>query len=176
MTINQKMQLFVRLLTDHQSRLYAYILTSVGDADAAGDILQDTNLVLWEKWEQAMGAGSFTAWAYGVARHKVLTYAQRKGRDRLVFDASMLDLISTEAVRAAEETGGRIGQLKHCIETLPEHARKALTARYEGGKSLGQIAELIGRSVTATTQLLYRTRVALLECMETAETGRKEHP
>ena len=47
---------FVRLLTDSQSRLYAYIFALVGDEAAVSDVLQETNLVLLEKCDEAMAA------------------------------------------------------------------------------------------------------------------------
>ena len=38
---------FVELMTAHQGRLYAYILTLLGDPDQANDVLQEANMVLW---------------------------------------------------------------------------------------------------------------------------------
>src|SRR3954454_14411357 len=40
---------FVQLLTGVQSRLYAYICSLVGDSAGARDVLQETNLALWNK-------------------------------------------------------------------------------------------------------------------------------
>ena len=34
-------------MTDHQGRLFGYILSLLGDADAANDVLQEANIVLW---------------------------------------------------------------------------------------------------------------------------------
>jgi RNA polymerase sigma-70 factor, ECF subfamily len=38
----------VSLMTQFQGRLYAYILSLIADADAANDVLQETNVVLWK--------------------------------------------------------------------------------------------------------------------------------
>ncbi len=40
---------FVTLRTSHQGRLFAYVLSLVGDADQARDVMQETNTVLWQK-------------------------------------------------------------------------------------------------------------------------------
>ena len=40
---------YVQLLTGAQSRLYAYICCLVGESAAARDVLQETNLALWDK-------------------------------------------------------------------------------------------------------------------------------
>lgn len=160
---------FVRLLTDHQSRLYAYVFALVAEEAAVSDVLQETNLVLLEKCDEAMAAKNFTAWAFGVARRKAMTHWQSRGRERLVFDQSLLQMLADDGERAAEKTAGRLGQLKRCIAQLPELARRVIDARYEAGQTVSQIAALIGRSTTATSQLLYRTRLTLLQCIEAAE-------
>ncbi len=38
---------FVQLMTEHQGRLFAYILSLLGDPDQANDVRQEANLVLW---------------------------------------------------------------------------------------------------------------------------------
>ncbi|QNN23245.1 sigma-70 family RNA polymerase sigma factor [Planctomycetales bacterium ZRK34] len=165
---------FVRLLTDSQSRLYAYIFALVGDEAAVSDVLQETNLVLLEKCDEAMAASSFTAWAFGVARRKTLVHWQTRGRERLVFDESLLKMLADDGACAAEKTAGRMGQLKRCIGQLPDLARRVIDARYQAGQTVSQIADLIGRSTTATSQLLYRTRLSLLECIQAAEADAEE--
>ena len=40
---------FVQLLTSNQSRLYAYVLSLLGDRTQAEDVMQETNAVLWRK-------------------------------------------------------------------------------------------------------------------------------
>ena len=40
---------FVQLLTTHQSRMFAYILSLLGNRTQAEDVMQETNAVLWRK-------------------------------------------------------------------------------------------------------------------------------
>lgn len=83
---------FVKRVTGLQNRLYSCIISLVGSAADAEDVLQDVNVTLWEKMDEALAADSFDAWAYGVARMQVLAYH----RDRQVFDPELLELIHTE--------------------------------------------------------------------------------
>lgn len=39
----------MQLLTSHQQTLYAYIRTLLPEADVASDVLQETNLMLWQR-------------------------------------------------------------------------------------------------------------------------------
>ena len=40
---------FVQQLAEHQSRLFGYVYSMLGDHSRAADVLQETNLVLWRK-------------------------------------------------------------------------------------------------------------------------------
>ncbi|NLF07145.1 MAG: RNA polymerase subunit sigma-70, partial [Pirellulaceae bacterium] len=53
---------FVRDLTDHQSRMYAYIMAVLGDPNAAGDVLQDANVAIWRKADEFVEGTDFWAW------------------------------------------------------------------------------------------------------------------
>jgi RNA polymerase sigma-70 factor (ECF subfamily) len=158
---------FVRTLTAHQSRLYAFILAMVGDHHAAGDVLQETNVVLWEKAEQAMATDDFGAWAYRVAHFQVLAWRQKRGRDRLVFDERVLAVLAEDGVEIAQQSDRRQEALSQCLSKLPEESRRLIQRRYGLGESVAQIAGHIERSVAATHQWLYRIRRDLLRCIET---------
>lgn len=54
---------FIQLLTTHQSRLYAYILTLVFDPNDADDVLQETNTVLWSKADSEQRRPAFDSTA-----------------------------------------------------------------------------------------------------------------
>lgn len=63
---------FLQLLTSHQSRIYAYILSLVFDRTQADDLLQETNAVLWRKAEEFETGTNFVAWAFQIAYYEVM--------------------------------------------------------------------------------------------------------
>ncbi|MCH9001552.1 MAG: hypothetical protein IIC02_03175, partial [Planctomycetes bacterium] len=73
---------FVRELTANQSRLLAYVLTLLPDYEAAQDVAQNTNVVLWRKADTFREGTQFMTWACQVARLEVLAYFRDQGRDR----------------------------------------------------------------------------------------------
>ena len=81
---------FIRCLTEHQSRLLAYLVALLGDLHEARNVLQDTNLELWRKSEDFVEGTDFAAWSRRVAHFKVLAYLRDKRRDRLLFDEALL--------------------------------------------------------------------------------------
>ena len=51
---------FVTEITRVQRQLHAFILTTVWNPIEADDVLQETNLVLWQKWPNSTAAASFS--------------------------------------------------------------------------------------------------------------------
>ena len=74
---------FITLLTGYQNRLYAYILSMLGDPAAAEDVLQQANLVIWSKADSFEPGSDFEAWVMTIARFEVKAYRTKVGRDRL---------------------------------------------------------------------------------------------
>jgi len=82
---------FIRLLTEHQNALRALIISLLPGCQEVADILQDTNVVLWEKRASFKPGSHFRAWAFAVARNKVMQYRDRQERqNRVVLSERML--------------------------------------------------------------------------------------
>lgn len=157
---------FVKLLTDHQSRLYAFIYSVVGDAELAREVFGETNLILWKRAAEFDLDRPFVPWAFAIARMQILAARQRGRRDRLVFGDAMLDRISARWGLIAEELPDRQQALADCLRRLPEHQRELVEQRYARGMSVQQIAQATGRTAGAMSVLLHRIRTVLGQCIE----------
>lgn len=156
---------FVAELTGNQNRLYAYILSLLGDPGVAEDVLQATNLVLWKKSADWQPGSSFIAWARTVAHYEVMTWRKQAARDRLVFSERTLDLIDDEQRTESAQFPEREGALIDCLGELSGRQRKLLDLRYAHGSSVQAIAQQTGSEPNAIAQALFRARQALAKCM-----------
>jgi RNA polymerase sigma-70 factor, ECF subfamily len=157
---------FIRELTTAQPSLWAYVFSLMPDHVVAQDILQQTNLTLWRKAEDFQPGTSFLAWASQVAYFHVLSARRGMRRDRLVFNDEVLAYL---AERSAErEPNDRLAALRGCLEKLPPPSRRLLESRYAPGASIKGMAEADGRKVAAVSQILYRIREKLLNCVQAA--------
>ena len=79
---------FVTQITRAQRQLHAFILSMVWNPAEADDVLQETNLVLWEKSGEFDGSRPFLPWAMRFAQLQAMAWLKRRQRqqDRLVFD------------------------------------------------------------------------------------------
>ena len=157
---------FARQLLACQQQLYAYLMSLVFDRDAAEDLLQQTNLVLCEKADQAARADSFQAWAFGVARLEVLSYRRRHRTDKHLFDNNLVDLLAAESPAALDANRERVAAVRYCVEQLPDAQQQLVRERYAPGAQVKQIAHRRGQTVEAVSKALYRARKTLLACIE----------
>ena len=156
---------FVQLFTQHQRRVYHFILGQVPNPSDAEEVLQETNVVLLRKCDQFQEGTNFLAWACSVARYEVLKHRDRFKRDRLQFSSEFLDLMQTEVVRRDETSEARRDALTACVGKLSEKDRKLIKLRYAPGSNGQSVAETIGRPPNSVYQSLSRIRRALLDCV-----------
>lgn len=157
---------FVQLLTAHQGILFSYIRSLLPDSALVQDVLQETNLVLWRRSEEFEPGTNFVAWACKVAYFQVLAFYRDNKRDLMIFN---IELVSMLAKQNEEKLAGSqdVQQaLTSCLAKLPEQSRQLIQKRYAPGGSVQSIAAEQGRSVGAISQMLYRIRQLLQECVQ----------
>ncbi|MBI1368433.1 MAG: sigma-70 family RNA polymerase sigma factor [Planctomycetes bacterium] len=164
--MNQQSPEFIKLLTDAQSMLYAYIASLVGSSELANEVLQNTNLVLWSKAEEFAMGTRFASWALGIAHFEVLTARKKLARDRHVFSPALIDKLAEESGTTAQASGERQRALEQCLAKLPAAQRKIVQSHYADQQTANDIARAMGRKAPAVRQMLHRIRLALTECVD----------
>lgn len=159
-------QQFVIKLTEAQPGLFAFILTLLPDRHAARDVLQETNVTLWEKADEFEPGTSFGAWASRIARFKVLSHFRDQGRDRHTFDEAALDRVANIAERSTEQVQDRLDALAECFKALSPEQQSLVNQRYHQEQSPTAIGEMLGQSSNRIRQSLFRIRLALMKCVE----------
>ncbi|UUO07211.1 sigma-70 family RNA polymerase sigma factor [Blastopirellula sp. J2-11] len=161
---------FIQLLTSHQSRLYAYVLSLVFDRNEADDVLQQTNIVLWRSASDFELGTNFVAWSFRIAYFQVLAHRKRKHREKLIFDDDMLSDLAQVAHDNDQTFAARQRLLRECIQKLNKRQRSAIERRYRRGATLESIAHETERTVNAVKQTLFRARENLLRCVTKGQT------
>jgi len=156
---------FIRLFTRHEPRVFGYILSLLGDPQAAEDVLQETNLVLWKKFDQFGEGTNFFAWACRIARLEVLAHCRRVKRDRLTLTNEFLEVVATDTESMADELQRRRRHLYACLQKLRPTDRDLIQRRYGGEANTKAVAEQVGRPLEGVYKAIQRIRRALLECV-----------
>lgn len=158
---------FEALITAVQGELYAFIMVLAGNSEQAREIVQETNLALMRKAEQYDAAYPFITWARSIAYYEVLTYRQKRRRDRLVFNDEVFDRVSAQTIAGAEdgEYSARRQALESCLKKLSARQRKLIDQRYYQRVGVGKLSEQMGCSESAVSTMLYRIRKSLAQCI-----------
>lgn len=138
---------WVQFLADWKPRLYRYLTYNLRSASEAEDVLGDTLLAVVQAVRNFDGKVTLSTFVYSIAYRKVADYWRRLQVTQELTEwipTSGPDYIRLEVFEALAE--------------LPEQAQQALLLRYHVGLSVGEIAEVLGRSYKATESLLSRVR------------------
>ena len=130
------------------------------------EVLQETSIVLWKKFDQFEQGTSFSAWASMVARFEVLKYRRKKSRDRHVFSDETLELLAEECLDMEEKLAEQRQTLKTCFAKLEEKQRILLIQSYSRDLTIKELAENEGKTPGSLYKVLDRLRVKLMKCVK----------
>jgi RNA polymerase sigma-70 factor (ECF subfamily) len=160
---------FINLITQHQPSLRAYIISLMPGLPGASDILQETNLVLWEKREQFTPGSNFIAWSYTIARFQVKNHRRKLFKQHKLnntLDEDLAEDLAEFCTSDAQETEKRMRALESCVTNLNREEQELIRHRYMQGDSLNEYAEALGRSAGSLSVSLHRIRQKLRKCIE----------
>jgi RNA polymerase sigma-70 factor (ECF subfamily) len=156
---------FVRLFVEGQREILRYILRLVPDIDDAHEILQDTAVDLWRKFERYDPAFAFAPWACGFAFRRILKYREQEARRVKYLSIESLDLIAAERSEKDGILEDRRRALERCLQQLRDDDRLVVEHRYSRQMAVAKIAEITGRNTSALYKALERIRRQLFECV-----------
>ncbi len=165
MHLDESRRLFVRLLTQHERRVYGYILRLVPVWSDADEVLQETNVRLWEEFDRFEPGTDFAAWAIRVAHYQVLTWRKRRSRSRIVFSDEAIQAIADESASPIAEIDSRQAALEECLKKLTPRNRDLILRCYADGSTIRGVAGQLGRSADAVYKSVQRIRVTLHNCV-----------
>jgi RNA polymerase sigma-70 factor, ECF subfamily len=165
---------YLSLLMENQRGMYALICSLLGNSEHAHDVLQETNLVMWEKAGEYDPARPFRPWAFRFAHNQVLAFRKKVQRDRLVFDEQMLAEIHDRTMTATDRLEDQLKSLDACMKKLPPRQHELVRRRYADGQKLKEIAAATRQSANALAAMLFRARRAILRCMKGRLAGEAE--
>ena len=157
---------FVKLFVEHEPALRAFIFSQVVNWADMSEILQQTSIVLWQKFDRFEKGTDFRSWAFKIARFEVLNYVHKQQRSRLVFSDELIDMLSTEDAAREDHLEGQRRALGCCLKKLPEDNRNLVEQFYGDGRSMNSLKEEYKKKAMALYQRVHRIRLMLMECVE----------
>ncbi|MFI4862317.1 MAG: sigma-70 family RNA polymerase sigma factor [Phycisphaerales bacterium JB063] len=164
-------ELFLSLLMTHQRRVHAFILSMVPNRNDADDLLQETIVVMWRKFDSFEVGTDFVAWSMSIARYEVLQFRQKFARSKLVFSESLLESLAEASMTSAAKFDERHDALELCLHKLTDQDRELISLRYRDGLSIRAVAQRVGRPTAGMYKAMARIHTALSLCVRRAIGG-----
>lgn len=167
---------YVALLTRHQASIHAFIHSLLPGDPEVEDVLQRTNIVLWNKREQFEENTNFKAWAFSIARWETRAWlTEKKRKDWLVFNDELTDRLANQFQESISDNNDPdiLQSLRHCLARLNNKERYLIFNYYQADKSMAECAAMVKKTEGALRVSLFRIRVGLRRCIE-AHSTRKE--
>ena len=161
---------FLRLYVENQHRLAGFVHALVPNWQDAEELLQESLLILWRKFDEFDVASEFFSWAARVIQYEVLNYRRRRKRLGPQLSETAIEGIAAAAVAVSTDLELQREALASCVEQLPERDRCIVALRYREGGSVSAVAQAIDRSTSMVNKSLQRIRLRLLKCVR-SKTG-----
>ena len=164
---SESRKMLMSLMTRHQRQIFSYIYVLVPNRVDAEDLLQETSLVICEKFSDFEPGTDFVAWACQIAFWRIRSSRQKYARSKVLFNQDVLDAVAQTSGAMAEELDERHEALRSCLKKLHSRDRELLLAHYEPGGGAEEAARRSGRTVMTAYKALSRLRKLLLDCVTT---------
>ena len=158
---------YMEMLMSAHNQLYRYIYSLTGKVDQAEDILQETNLKLWQLRDEFDHSRDFLPWACKVAYNQVRAARKKIQRERLVFqDDEVLHTIAMDQIERMSQADDRSEALEVCIDKLPPKHKSLVDKYYRSGFTMEEVGMALDKSSGTIAVALHRIRTALAECIK----------
>ena len=164
-------QQFLSLFLRSEREIFRYVAALIPNVADAEDIVQQTAIALWEKFDAYDPAQPFTPWACRFALNKTRQWIERRQRWQALLAGGLAEELAQRREELRPELEVRLKHLEGCIGRLPEEQRSIVEGYYYQRTGIEKVAENSGRTVEATYKALQRIRNALQMCVENAAKG-----
>ncbi|MFC4992546.1 sigma-70 family RNA polymerase sigma factor [Rubritalea tangerina] len=159
---------FISLLTSHQTALRGFIISLLPGCPDVCDVLQETNIVLWEKKNSYTLGSDFKAWAFTIARNKVMKYwDKQKKQQKTTLSAELMSAIhEAKLQQAPTQLEHQLTALQSCLQSLKPDEQQLISARYSSHNDLKSLSHTWNRPTGSLRVTLCRIREKLRTCIE----------
>lgn len=181
-------QAVIRLLDEHGGQIYALGLKLCGSPEDAEELVQETFLNAFRKWEQFEGRSSPATWLYTIASRRCQRMRRKKSGEPARMEslsellpgpaADIPDLATPELDQLDEQLQKEIQvSVEAAIASLPVTFRLPVVLKEIADFSISEIAEILGIKESTVKTRVHRARLLLRKALTDRLPQRwAEHP
>ena len=169
---NAAQQRFLSLFLRSEREIFRYVAALVPNISDADDIIQQTAIALWERFDSYDPAQPFTPWACRFALNKARQWMARRRRWQVLLENGLAEELEQRKQEISSELDAKLSRLQKCLDHLPEDHHRLVEGFYFHRENIKKLAEKSNRTVDATYKMLQRIRQSLQACIEGAADGK----
>lgn len=150
---------FTRLFNEHSRAVQRFTLRRLSDVKSCEDVVADTFLIAWRRWDDLPERERELQWLYGIA-FRVLSN-QRRSRDRRERLRTRLSLEREPHPDGAEAGDFDVTIVRRALDRLRTSDRELLELVYWERLTYREIAEIVGVSENAVGIRINRAKLSL---------------
>lgn len=162
---NELHEKFVRLFGQSQPDLRRYIYSLCQNMGDTEDILQETSLALWRKFETYNSSQPFLNWAFRFAYFEVMKFREKQ-KKRYSLCETTLKILAEEHEENVEVLKAQRRILKDCLAKLPQQEKELVDLRYGQQMTVTSINEIFSETGKKIYRAFERIRMKLYKCVD----------
>jgi len=144
--------------------VYRFILSKLNDPFESADILHDVFIEVWRAASKFEGRSKVQTWIMGIAYRKAIDVHRKRGR-MSVTDAIPETADDSPGAEACLTAGQEAAHVRHCLGTLGEDHRSAVTLAFFQDMAYGEIAKVIGVPEGTIKTRIFHAKKLLMRCL-----------
>jgi len=146
----------------HQRRVHATLYRILGPSRDAEDLVQETFIQVFRSIASFRGDARLSTWIDRIAARVAYRYLRASKRQLSLVDTDQESASQSASPRDQVRARLGIARLYAAMASLPPAARIAFAIHELDGRSVEEVAAILGASKTATKLRIWRARRALL--------------
>src|SRR5881394_2146450 len=123
-------QRFLSLFLRSEREIFRYVAVLVPNVTDVEDIVQQTAMALWEKFDAYDPNQPFTPWACRFALNKARQWIERRQRWQALLDHGLAEELAQRRQELQPEFEQRLKHLEGCLGNLPAAQRSLVEGYY----------------------------------------------
>jgi RNA polymerase sigma-70 factor (ECF subfamily) len=156
----------------HHLRTYRFVLRLLGNECTAEDVVSEVFFHVWRHAGAFEGRSEVSTWLLGIARFKALSTLRVRSFEQLDEEAASQIVDDNDTAELALIKSERSEMLQRCLAQLAPAQREVIDLVYYHGKSVTEVAEIVGISPNTVKTRMFYARKKLGEAIQRIEDKR----
>lgn len=159
-------QEFLTVFLASEREIFRYVAALVPTTGDAQEIVQQTAVTLWEKFDDYDRSRPFAPWACRFALNVTRQWMSRRQRWKALLEGGLAEELALRREQLRSEFDERLLHLDECLQKLPEDQQSLIDGYYIRQLDVDTVAQQAQRTTAAVYKTLQRVRRQLRECIK----------